>query len=260
MVSLVKRKGSDNWYYRRTIPADVGRILEMTPKERGRHPGWYRIHIMISTGMPVRADAKTIDTDIAANVERRVKALRAGPKALTTKQVSILSGVAYRAFAEGLENNPGLTSGQWLRVAEANDLARCGQFGLGARLGIFKDEDERRDVSMEHRFGGIVDATLIREGVVTDDESRWKLIEAVSRDLTEAAKKLARNADGDYSPDNFVSRFPPHTDLKDSPAHRRVADWTCRRLAHRFAGPRNASARCKALEGGRASIPGMARP
>ena len=66
---------------------------------------------------------------------------------------------------------------------------------------------------MEHRFGGIVDATLVREGVVTDEDSRWKVIEAVARDLTEGAKKLARNADGDFTPDTYVNRFPPPTAL-----------------------------------------------
>ena len=50
---------------------------------------------------------------------------------------------------------------------------------------------------MEQRFGGLADATLVGEGLVADDDSRWKLIEALARDLTEGAKKLARNADGD---------------------------------------------------------------
>ena len=35
-------------------------------------------------------------------------ALREGPKALTGKQISALPGIAYRAFAQGLEDNPGL--------------------------------------------------------------------------------------------------------------------------------------------------------
>jgi hypothetical protein len=61
---------------------------------------------------------------------------------------------------------------------------------------------------MEQRFGGLADATLTEEGIVTDDDSRWKLIEALARDLTEAAKKLARNADHDYSPDTYVNAFP----------------------------------------------------
>ncbi len=69
---------------------------------------------------------------------------------------------------------------------------------------------------MEQRFGGFADGLLTREGIVTDDDSRWKLIEALARDLTEGAKKLARNADGDYSPDNYVTRFPSPTETKPS--------------------------------------------
>ena len=114
---------------------------------------------------------------------------------------------------------------------------------------------------MEHRFGGIVDATLVHEGVVTDDESRWKVIEAIARDLTEAAKKLARNADGDYSPDTYVNRFPPPTDLRASVKAGRktltgLADaWHTASLA-RDVRP----SRCKTMEGGRASRSGVAWP
>ena len=100
-----KRNGSDNWYYRRTIPADVRRILEKLPKDR-RPRGWYQTHIMISTGTPDRTAAKTTGAEIAANVERQLKALRDGPKPLTAKQVSALSGIAYRAFAERLRTIP----------------------------------------------------------------------------------------------------------------------------------------------------------
>ena len=102
-----------------------------------------------------------------------------------------MSGIAYRAFAEGLENNPGLTVEGWLQVAEANEVAKRGN-----PLLIAKNNIERRAITMEQRFGGLADATLVGEGLVADDDSRWKLIEALSRDLTEGAKKLARNADG----------------------------------------------------------------
>jgi 5-methylcytosine-specific restriction protein A len=193
MACPTKRKGSDNWYYRRTIPADVRAILQKIAKER-RPRGWYKTHISISLGTPDRVAAKAKCPEVSANVERQLKALREGPKSLTAKQIAALSGIAYRAFAEGLENNPGLTAKGWLRVAEANEAAKRGN-----PLVITKNETERREFSMEQRFGGLTDATLTREGIVTDDDSRRKLIEALARDLTEGAKKLARNADGDYS-------------------------------------------------------------
>ncbi|MDT4737078.1 DUF6538 domain-containing protein [Bradyrhizobium sp. WYCCWR 12699] len=212
VVSLTKRNGSNNWWYRLTIPADVQRILAKLPNHP-RPKGWFATHIMITTGTPDRTLAKAKAVDIAAEVERQLKALREGPKPLTAKQISALSGIVYRAFAGGLENNPGLTSQQWLRVADENRAAQRGEYSVGARLGIFKDEDERRKADMENRFAGIVDATLTREAVFTTEESRWQIIEAVSRDLTEGTKKLARNADGDFTPDTYANRFPPPTDL-----------------------------------------------
>ncbi|UPT96382.1 site-specific integrase [Bradyrhizobium barranii subsp. apii] len=212
MVSLTKRNGSENWYYRRTIPANVRLILANLPN-RPRPRGWYKTHILITTGTADKALAKARQPDIAADVERQFKALREGPKPLTPKQVSALSGIVYRAFAEGLEDNPILTSQQWLSVAEANKAAQRGEHSLGARLGIFKDEDERRDADMENRFGAIVDSVLTREAVVTTDDSRWSVIEAVARDLTKGVEKLARNADADFTPDTYVNRFPPPTAL-----------------------------------------------
>jgi hypothetical protein len=125
---------------------------------------------MITTGTADKSLAKAKQPDIAADVERQFKALREGPKPLTAKQVSALSGIVYRAFAEGLEDNPVLTSQQWLSVADANKAAQRGEYSLVARLGIFKDEDERRDADMEKRFGAIVDGVLTREAVFTTED------------------------------------------------------------------------------------------
>ncbi|WOH50160.1 site-specific integrase [Bradyrhizobium sp. sBnM-33] len=185
-------------------------ILQKLPKER-RPRGWYKTHISISLGTADRVAAKAKCPEVSASVERQLKALREGPKPLAAKQIASLSGIVYRAFADGLENNPGLTVDGWLRVAEANEAAKRGN-----PLLIAQSNAERRATTMEQRFGGLADATLVREGLVADDESRWKLIEALSRDLTEGAKKLARNADGDYSPDTYVTRFPLPTEAKPS--------------------------------------------
>jgi hypothetical protein len=57
-VSLMRRTGSENWYYRRRIPADVQRTFENTPKEL-RPTGWYRTHISISLRTPDRAAARS---------------------------------------------------------------------------------------------------------------------------------------------------------------------------------------------------------
>ena len=79
MACPTKRKGSDNWYYRRTIPADVRAILQKLPKER-RPRGWYKTHISISLGTADRAAAKAKCPEVSANVERQLKAFREGPR------------------------------------------------------------------------------------------------------------------------------------------------------------------------------------
>lgn len=210
MPNPTKRNGSDNWYFRRRIPNDIKKVLAGLPKEK-RPTCWYKSDIWISLGTADRAAAKAKCPEIAARVEQQMKALREGPKDLTPKQLSALSGLVYKVFAENLEADPILSAAQWQEVAEANREAARGEYGWGAQLGIFDDEAERRAVSMETRFGGIVDGALRSQGAFTTDKSRWRLIEMLSTDLTAAAEKLARNADGDYTPDDYAKRFPAFT-------------------------------------------------
>ena len=106
MACSAKRPGSDNWYFRRRVPTDIQAILAKMPKAQ-RPRNWYAKHLSISLKTADRAVAKTKCPEIAAEVERQLEALREGPKALTPKQISALSGIAYRAFAQGLEDNPG---------------------------------------------------------------------------------------------------------------------------------------------------------
>jgi hypothetical protein len=152
MACPTKRRGSDNWYYRKRIPADVQAILAKLPKDR-RPPSWFKDHISISLKTADRAAAKAKCPDVAADVEHTMAALRAGPKPLTPKQISALSGELYSAFAKGLEDNPVLTAEQWLRVSEMNEEARRGDYGTVARLGIHRSPEDRRRASMEARFG-----------------------------------------------------------------------------------------------------------
>src|SRR3569833_3679520 len=223
MTSLTKRPGSAKWHYRRTIPADDQRIIEKSPDFQ-RPRGWYKSHIIVSTKTADSAIAKTRAADIANDVEKQFTALRDGPKPLTTKQVAVLSGNAYRAYA-ALEDNPGLKQYGWLKVAEMNRIAQDGEYGLGAKLGISRNGAEKRKLSMEARCGGIADATLRHEAIITDAESRWKLIEALARDMTEAAEKLARNADGDYSPDIYANRFPAAGEIRgDAPTGKKLTE------------------------------------
>ncbi|WP_442894292.1 DUF6538 domain-containing protein [Bradyrhizobium sp. AZCC 1693] len=98
MACPTKRLGSDNWYFRKRIPADVQAILAKLPNDK-RPPNWYKDHISNPLRTADRAAAKAKCPEVAAQVERTMAALRAGPKPLTLKQINALSGELYRAIA-----------------------------------------------------------------------------------------------------------------------------------------------------------------
>lgn len=74
-ISLTKRIGSENWYYRRAIPADVQRVLRDRSQDT-RPEGWYRTHISISLRTPDRRVARTRGAVVAAHAERLIADLR----------------------------------------------------------------------------------------------------------------------------------------------------------------------------------------
>ena len=100
MACPTKRKGSDNWYYRRTIPADVRAILLKLPKER-RPRGWYKTHISISLGTADRVAAKTKCPEVSADVERQLTAFREGPKPLW-----FVASLPIREFSQIMHGDP----------------------------------------------------------------------------------------------------------------------------------------------------------
>ncbi|MET4372488.1 integrase [Bradyrhizobium sp. LB12.1] len=206
MACPTKRPGSDNWYFRKRIPADVQAILAKLPK--GQRPAnWYKDQISISLRTADRSVAKARCPDVAAQVERTMATLRAGPKPLTPKQINALSGELYVGLAEALEGTSVVTAAQWSRVAEVNEQVRRGQHGTVATLGIHRSSTDRIRAAMEQRFGKVIDACLVGRDIVADAESRWKLIDMASRDLTVMAHRLARAADGDFTADEYPKRF-----------------------------------------------------
>ncbi|MGY3449781.1 phage integrase [Bradyrhizobium sp. USDA 4353] len=217
MACPTKRPGSDNWYFRKRIPSDVQAILAKLPKEQ-RPPNWYKDQISISLKTADRAAAKAKCPEVAAEVERTMAALRVGPKPLSVKQISALSGELYRAFADGLEDDPVVGADLWLRAAQKIERAQKGEEGLVAAIGIHRSPEDRRRASLEQLLGKLTDTFLARRGIHTDSESRWKLIQRASVDLPAAAKKLSQNADGDFTPDEYAKRFPRYEDQQPKAA------------------------------------------
>jgi hypothetical protein len=212
MARPITRKGTKNPSYRKRIPADVKRVLDKLPKSY-RPTGWGKDEIVISAGTSDSRKAAAELARIAADVEARFARLRSGVKSLSQKDAVALSGMIYRAFAETLEDNPG-SAEKWERLLVGNVVAKAGKLGMGPLL---ISEKAKRQASMESRFGPLVDAALARECLLIDDDSRKLLIEQVATATDQAFRKLRKNAEGDYRPDEDASRFPAWKNTADKP-------------------------------------------
>ncbi|CAO4182709.1 DUF6538 domain-containing protein [Methylorubrum populi] len=134
------------------------------------------------------AEARSRHSVADGALKRFWEAQRKGPARLNQRQITALGGLAYREWVHAMADEPG-PSGAYAEVlrlhAEARESGKLGQW-----------------------VGPSVDAMLLKEGLVVDEESRQRLIEAVDQGLVQATKLLQRHAEGDYRPDPEAARFP----------------------------------------------------
>jgi integrase len=120
-------------------------------------------------------------------------------------------------MADAFEDDP-ISPNFWRLWKEVNNMASRGEYGAAVQFMI--GEDARQDASMERRFGAMADKILALHGVVTDGESRKRLIRELYKADSLAADRLERNADGDYRSDPEAERFPkweqPQPTAKDA--------------------------------------------
>jgi len=216
------REGSRNAQFQRRVPADVLKVargkrvaLSLPPGPTDGAP----VRVTVTLGPTLRFSLRTDDKHL---YERRqlavlqqldesyaaiLRAEHEGPQRLLPKQCE-LAGLIYDAFASTLEDDP-INPELWAHVLAENDYALNGQLP-GWTIADTPEEQARieRRGMLDRRFGPMVDAILLREGVICDRESRDLLLWKFARALTEAAAKLRRNAEGDYSPDPAAARFP----------------------------------------------------
>lgn len=222
----MKRKGSSFSQFRKRVPDDVltiargKRCVVTLPPER---PDGDHIHVKFTIGAGIRFSLQTRDPALARQrnaavteqVERLFAELRAGPpppQSLPPKQIVALAGEVYRLFAETLEDDPVLTADEW-RAVERNQRDDLEWDVPVLRITSTPAEREairlaERNTALEQRYGRIVDAVLAKHTLVVDAPTRIKIIREAAKIAPEASAKLARNADGDYSPDQYAVRFP----------------------------------------------------
>jgi integrase len=190
--------------------------LSLPPERSGDAPIQMTVTLGDVLRFSLRTDSKSLrDLRHAAIMQQLetayaaiLKAHEEGPSHLTNKQCHELSGIIYRAFADGLEDidtEPQL----WAHVQAENDFAINGPLP-GLSIAHTAEEQARieRLGMLDRRFGPFVDAILLREGVICINDSRNRLLFAFSRALSLATDKLKRNAGGDYTPDPAAASFP----------------------------------------------------
>lgn len=240
MPRPVRRPNSSLHQFRRRVPEDVlararGRAVVIPFPTAGSEAGF---EALATIGREINFSLRTRDPAIAkarngiavGHLEALWGAIRKGPQPLTHKQIIALSGEVYRRLAVEFEQDPGSRE-HWVAVKAFNRAAREGRVeqpppldperirdsfdatspwrpDITAALNALPADERRRMMAMEHRFGFLTDWVLAARGVITDEESRRKLLIEVDRASTQAAVKLKGNADGNYSPDPNASRFP----------------------------------------------------
>lgn len=249
MPRPIRRPDTSFLTFRARVPADVieaarGQTIVLPFPSEGGEPE----HIaFVRPGNEVKFSLRTRDPAIAksrhglalAELERRWNAIRSGPQALSHRQIVALSGEVYRLFVERFDENPG-NPDMWAAVKAFNRAAREGRIVTAPRLSadevmrsveaaapwapelttsvnaLPEDISQRVD-AMEERFGWLADWVLALHGVVTDGASRLRLLDAVEQAATDAAWRLKRAAQGDYSPDPKAQRFPAWSGTSPTP-------------------------------------------
>lgn len=178
------------YYYRKVVPEAMRALVG-------------KVEVRQTLGTKTPREAALRHVEVAAKVAAEWEALGRGPEPLTLKEAVALAGEAYRDF-QVLEEDPGKAE-TWHRMLLTNAKARSGSPSL-----MIGEEARQRD-AMEQLHGKLADHYLGKRGVLTDGEGRWKFIKALSDALEDAFLKLARNAEGDYSPDPAAEKRPKWT-------------------------------------------------
>lgn len=151
--------------------------------------------ITVRVGSAIQASLQTEDTSEARSrhavadgaLKRFWQAQRSGPTRLNQRQITALGGLAYQQWDRSMADEPG-PSEAYIEIQRLHAEARSAG-------------------KLEQWVGPSVDAMLLKEGLVVDEESRVRLVEAVDQALVQANQLLFRNAEGDYRPDPDAARF-----------------------------------------------------
>lgn len=219
MSRPTRRSGSRHAQFQRRVPTAVLEVargkrvaIELPPENADGDP----IRIIVTLGDALRISLRTEEKSlrevrhaaVMQQLERAYQALLNGPRSLTNKERIALSGVLYRDLAAGFEEEP--ISAEWWKIV--SDIAHHALTAPTLTIDTFPNEGRLRQ--LQRYVGPFMEPILLREGAVADDQSRLVLLQAFATALIDAAKKLKRNAEGDYTTDPAANRFPECEGIK----------------------------------------------
>jgi integrase len=205
---MLKPAPSGGWKARKRIPADVQEEYSQ------RHGQRYEAKLTLKAGTKP-GEARKRYGEWLVEVEGHIEAIRAertgSSVSLTAMQAAALSGRWYAWFTERHNKSNG---DEWDRWRDAvYDGIRNAVSERDARTNR-PDQlwDERPEVREAVRpiLADIVHTAqfLAGEKVALDHDARCLFLDCLYGDLAAAIKRFHRHADGDYSADTYVERFP----------------------------------------------------
>lgn len=175
MARPYKHPKTGIYYYRQKTPADLrGKLGDkiISRSLRTRDPQEAKIR----NANEVRKQALIWD------------GYRKAPKPLTFQQIVALSGTLYHDLMAARGAEP-WEPGTWEAALALADR-------------LITNEQK------ESWFGPSVDNLLLENGIVTDEQSRWRLVQEFERSFRQAHEQLLKRSRGDFSPDPRADRFP----------------------------------------------------
>lgn len=196
-----KITGSDVYYFRKRVPADLVKIVG-------------RSEIRISLGTKDPELAKELFRKTEQEVENEWKALKANPEPLPHRQIVALAGTAYHALTTLLHEEGGEPEiwEHFLRISNDAEKAK----------------------KLEQWYGTDADKLLRSNGINTDKHSRDRLLAELHSAYKQAAEQLLKQANGDYTPDPKANRFPSLSLKTQSPQNTTSTELTLTKLFERW--------------------------
>lgn len=201
------------YYLRVAVPSDVVGVASGKPIALPIGTTTTRVkagtHVKVSLGTKDPKEAKQRFTGAYDALLRHWEGLRCGPQSLSHKQCVALAGEVRAIFVSVFDDNPG-DAKLWEDVQRFNEDAEKLRLPRFAELMVGPLPPPSNTRTMEERWGGFTDVTLLKHQLIVDEATRWKLLVQIADAMKDVPRINQRKARGDYSDTGETDRFPEY--------------------------------------------------